>query len=60
MRFLEKTGVSILRMISAYSFADAVCMFNTGDIKGSMYFLIAAVMLWLATKDGVLIGGADR
>lgn len=60
MRFLEKTGVSILRIISAYSFVDAVCMFNAGNIKGSMYFLIAAVMLWLATKDGVLIGGADR
>lgn len=60
MRFLERTGVSILRIISEYSFVDAVCMFNAGNIKGSMYFLIAAVMLWLATKDGVLIGGADR
>jgi hypothetical protein len=35
-------------------------MFNAGDIKGGMYFWIAAVLLWLATKDGVLIGGADR
>lgn len=60
MRFLERTGVSILRMTSAYSFVDAVSMFNAGDIKGGMYFWIAAVLLWLATKDGVLIGGADR
>ena len=60
MRFLERTGVSILRMISAYSFVDAVCLFNSGNVKSGIYFMIAAVMLWLATKDGVLIGGADR
>lgn len=51
MKTLEKIGLSILKLLAAVSFVDAVYLFNDGDIKSAIYFGIAALMLWAATKE---------
>lgn len=51
MRTLERIGLNILKLLAAVSFVDAVYLFNDGDIKSSIYFGIAALTLWAATKE---------